>query len=42
MLGTKKIDRRTLCSACRFPNDCTLGKIASSREDVTNFVSCLI
>ncbi len=32
MLGTKKIDRRTLCSACRFPNDCTLCKIASSRK----------
>lgn len=32
MLGTKKIDRRTLCSACRFPNDCTLGKIAPSRK----------
>ena len=28
MLGTKKIDRRTLCSACRFPNDCTLGTVS--------------
>lgn len=28
----KKIGRRTIDSACRFPNDCTLGKIASFRE----------
>ena len=28
----KKIDRRINDSACRFPNDCTLGKIASFRE----------
>ena len=28
----KKIDRRINDSACRFPNDCTLGKIASFRK----------
>ena len=39
----QKIDRRTLCSACRFPNDCTLGKIASSRKKkLIHYISWLI
>ena len=42
MLGTKKIDRRTLCSACRFPNDCTLGKIASSKWDFQILITILL